>query len=39
MGMGLTVVDASVAHDFGARPGLVDAKIAPGTANHLKSRR
>jgi nicotinate-nucleotide--dimethylbenzimidazole phosphoribosyltransferase len=39
MGMGLTVVDAGVAHDFaqagGPRPGLVDAKIAPGTANYL----
>jgi nicotinate-nucleotide--dimethylbenzimidazole phosphoribosyltransferase len=36
MGMGLTVVDAGVAHDFGPRPGLVDAKIAPGTANYLE---
>lgn len=35
MGMGLTVVDAGVAHDFGPRPRLVDAKIAPGTANYL----
>ncbi|MBI4985069.1 MAG: nicotinate-nucleotide--dimethylbenzimidazole phosphoribosyltransferase [Rhodocyclales bacterium] len=35
-GIGLTVVDAGVAHDFGARPNLVDAKIAPGTANYLE---
>ena len=39
MGMGLTVVDAGVAHDFGPRPGLVDAKIAPGTANYQASGR
>jgi len=36
MGMGLTVVDAGVAHDFGTRPGLVSAKVAPGTANYLE---
>ncbi|MBS0355624.1 MAG: nicotinate-nucleotide--dimethylbenzimidazole phosphoribosyltransferase [Proteobacteria bacterium] len=36
MGMGLTVVDAGVAHDFGSRPGLIDAKVAPGTANYLE---
>ena len=35
-GLGLTVVDAGVAHDFSARPGLVDAKVAPGTANYLE---
>ncbi len=35
-GLGLTVVDAGVAHDFGAREGLVDAKIAPGTASYLE---
>ncbi|MDD5250032.1 MAG: nicotinate-nucleotide--dimethylbenzimidazole phosphoribosyltransferase [Rhodocyclaceae bacterium] len=35
-GIGLTVVDAGVAHDFGARPNLVDAKIAPGTANFIE---
>lgn len=29
----LTVVDAGVAHEFGPRDGLVDAKVAPGTAN------
>jgi len=37
MGMGLTVVDAGVAHEFGNRPGLVDAKIAAGTANYLEA--
>ncbi|ATE62306.1 nicotinate-nucleotide--dimethylbenzimidazole phosphoribosyltransferase [Thauera sinica] len=36
MELGLTVVDAGVAHDFGRRAGLVDAKIAPGTANYLE---
>ena len=35
-GIGLTVVDAGVAHDFGVRPNLVDAKIAPGTANYIE---
>ena len=36
-GIGLTVVDAGVAHDFGARPDLVDAKVsASGTANYLE---
>lgn len=35
-GIELTVVDAGVAHDFGARPNLVDAKVAPGTANYLE---
>ena len=34
-GMALTVVDAGVNHDFGARPGLIDAKVARGTANYL----
>jgi nicotinate-nucleotide--dimethylbenzimidazole phosphoribosyltransferase len=29
----LHVVDAGVNHDFGPRPGLVDRKIGPGTAN------
>ena len=32
-GLTLTVVDAGVAHDFAPRPGLIDAKIAPGTAD------
>lgn len=36
MGLGLTVVDAGVNHDFGARPGLVDAKIGHGTANFME---
>ncbi|MFU2486584.1 nicotinate-nucleotide--dimethylbenzimidazole phosphoribosyltransferase [Thauera sp. WH-1] len=35
MGLGLSVVDAGVNHDFGARPGLIDAKIGPGTQNYL----
>jgi len=35
-GLELAVVDAGVAHDFGAREGLINAKIAPGTANYLK---
>lgn len=35
-GIGLTVVDAGVAHDFGKRANLYDAKIAPGTANYLE---
>lgn len=35
-GMAIAVVDAGVAHDFGARPGLIDAKVAPGTANYLE---
>lgn len=34
-GLALTVVDAGVAHDFGKREALVDAKIAPGTASYL----
>jgi nicotinate-nucleotide--dimethylbenzimidazole phosphoribosyltransferase len=37
-GLGLTIVDAGVAHDFAVpRPGLVSAKIAPGTANYLEA--
>ena len=32
-GLALTVVDAGVRHDFGPRAGLVDRKIAAGTAN------
>ncbi|MGE5490336.1 MAG: nicotinate-nucleotide--dimethylbenzimidazole phosphoribosyltransferase [Actinomycetota bacterium] len=35
-GLGLTVVDAGVAHDFGPRPGLVDAKMGPGTRNYIE---
>lgn len=35
-GIGLTIVDAGVAHDFGARADLVDAKVSPGgTASYL----
>ena len=37
MGMALAVVDAGVAHDFGVRPGLIDAKLGPGTANYLEA--
>ena len=32
-GMSLTIADAGVAHDFGKREDLVDAKVAPGTAS------
>ncbi|HEX5802783.1 MAG TPA: nicotinate-nucleotide--dimethylbenzimidazole phosphoribosyltransferase [Azospira sp.] len=35
-GLGLSVVDAGVAHDFGPRAGLVDAKVAPGTRNYIE---
>ncbi|RIX48475.1 MAG: nicotinate-nucleotide--dimethylbenzimidazole phosphoribosyltransferase [Rhodocyclales bacterium GT-UBC] len=35
-GMALSVVDAGVAHDFGRRPQLIDAKVAKGTANYLE---
>jgi nicotinate-nucleotide--dimethylbenzimidazole phosphoribosyltransferase len=35
-GIALTIVDAGVAHDFGVRPNLVDAKVSPGgTASYL----
>lgn len=34
-GIELMVVDAGVNHDFGPRPGLVDAKVAHGTASYL----
>ncbi len=37
MGLGLTVIDAGVNHDFGRRPGLIDAKLGPGTANYLEA--
>lgn len=36
-GLAITVVDAGVAHDFGARPGLVDAKLGWGTDNYLEA--
>jgi nicotinate-nucleotide--dimethylbenzimidazole phosphoribosyltransferase len=35
-GLGLKVVDAGVAHDFGTRDGLVNAKVAPGTRNYIE---
>ncbi|MBE2259129.1 MAG: nicotinate-nucleotide--dimethylbenzimidazole phosphoribosyltransferase [Rhodobacteraceae bacterium] len=35
-GLSLQIIDAGVAHDFGVRPGLVDAKIAAGTHNYLE---
>ncbi|HPU79981.1 nicotinate-nucleotide--dimethylbenzimidazole phosphoribosyltransferase [Accumulibacter sp.] len=35
-GLQLRVIDAGVAHDFGARDGLVDAKIAFGTHNAIE---
>jgi nicotinate-nucleotide--dimethylbenzimidazole phosphoribosyltransferase len=34
--MNLAVIDAGVAHDFGARPGLINAKQGPGTANYIE---
>jgi nicotinate-nucleotide--dimethylbenzimidazole phosphoribosyltransferase len=35
-GMSMVVIDAGVAHDFGERDGLIDAKVAPrGTRNYL----
>lgn len=34
-GIALKVIDAGVAHDFGPRDGLTDAKIAWGTASYL----
>ena len=36
-GLGLKVVDAGVAHDFGERDGLIDAKVAPGTQNYIET--
>ena len=35
-GIFLAIIDAGVAHDFGRRNGLVDAKVAPGTANYIE---
>lgn len=35
-GLALTVVDCGVAHAFGALPGLVDAKVAPGSADSTR---
>ena len=34
-GLAIKVIDAGVAHDFGQRDGLIDASIAPGTANYI----
>lgn len=34
-GIALTVADCGVRHDFAPRPGLLDCKIAPGTADAL----
>lgn len=34
-GLTLQVIDAGVAHDFGSRPGLIHAKVAPGTASYI----
>jgi nicotinate-nucleotide--dimethylbenzimidazole phosphoribosyltransferase len=39
MGMGLTVVDAGVAHDFGTRPGLVTPRSRRAPPTTWKSRR
>ncbi|MCE1240861.1 MAG: nicotinate-nucleotide--dimethylbenzimidazole phosphoribosyltransferase [Azonexaceae bacterium] len=37
-GLGLSVLDCGVAHDFGGpRDGLIDLKVAPGTANYLEA--
>lgn len=35
-GVGLTVADCGVRHDFAPRPGLVQCKVAPGTADALE---
>lgn len=35
-GIGLSVVDCGVRHDFPARPGLLIRKVAPGTADALQ---
>ena len=34
-GMALKVIDAGVAHDFGRRDSLIDAKMGPGTRNYI----
>ncbi len=36
-GLPLAVVDCGVAHDFGQRDALIDAKIAAGTENYLEA--
>jgi len=35
-GLALKVIDAGVAHDFGTRDGLIDAKTGPGTRNYIE---
>ena len=35
-GLALKVIDAGVAHDFGQREGLIDAKTGPGTRNYIE---
>ena len=35
-GLALKIIDAGVAHDFGPREGLIDAKVGPGTASYLE---
>ena len=34
--MHLAIIDAGVAHDFGKRTGLINAKVASGTANYIE---
>ena len=34
--MHLAIIDAGVAHDFGKRTGLINAKVALGTANYIE---
>jgi nicotinate-nucleotide--dimethylbenzimidazole phosphoribosyltransferase len=34
--MHLAIIDAGVAHDFGKRAGLINAKVALGTANYIE---
>ncbi|AXS81364.1 nicotinate-nucleotide--dimethylbenzimidazole phosphoribosyltransferase [Dechloromonas sp. HYN0024] len=36
-GLHLAIIDAGVAHDFGKRAGLIDAKVAFGTANYIEA--
>lgn len=36
-GLPLAVVDCGVAHDFGAREGLINCKVASGTQNYLEA--
>jgi nicotinate-nucleotide--dimethylbenzimidazole phosphoribosyltransferase len=35
-GMALNVIDAGVAHEFGSRDGLINAKSGPGTRNYVE---